>query len=773
MRADVRGHHHDRVGEVDGAALAVGQAAVVEELQQDVRHIGMRLLHLVEEHDAVRTTAHGLSQLAALVVADVSRRRADQARHRVLLHVLAHVDAHDRLLRVEQVVGERLAELGLADAGRAEEEKRPDRPVRLAEARAIAAHGLAHRAHGLALSDDARGEHLLHVQQLLALALDELRHGDARPLGDDLGDLLAVDFLLDHRGAVGLSLAERILGGLELLLELAQLAVLDARRALEVAAALGLVELGVLALDVVLHALDRVELLLLELPARGHAAVLLVELGEVLLDRGETLLALGVLLELERLALDLELHDAALDLVEFRGHRVVLDAQARRGLVEQVDRLVGQKAVRDVALRQRRRAHERAVLDAHAVVRLVAALESAQDRDRVLDRRLAHEDGLETPLERGVLLDMLAVLVERGRADAAQLAARERRLEQLARARRTLGLARAHDRVQLVDEQDDAAFARRDLAQDRLESLLELAAELGARQQLADVEADDARIAHRLGAVAVHDADREAFGDRGLADAGLADEHGVVLGAARKHLHAAADLLVAADDGIDLALLRLLDEVDAVLLERLVVRLGVLVGDVGHARRLADRLDGRQHALAVDAERGEHFLGAALHVGEREHEVLGRDVGVLHLLRVAFGGREDLRELARRVVGRAALHARQPTELGLRDIEHARGIDAGLLQQGIGGGSLLRQQRREQVQRRDLRVARGVRGRLSGGECFLGEGGESFESHGGWVFLLARVFALELRGRRRKQSLRQPSIAASGAGTGENTCRMA
>ena len=53
---------------------------------------------------------------------------------------------------------------------------------------------------------------------------------------------------------------------------------------------------------------------------------------------------------LERLLLDLELHDAALDLVDLGRHRVDLDAQARGGLVDQVDRLVGQEAVGDVAV---------------------------------------------------------------------------------------------------------------------------------------------------------------------------------------------------------------------------------------------------------------------------------------------------------------------------------------------------------------------------------------------------------------------------------------
>ena len=81
------------------------------------------------------------------------------------------------------------------------------------------------------------------------------------------------------------------------------------------------------------------------------------------------------------------------------------------------------------------------------------------------------------------------------------------------------------------------------------------------------------------------DALRQAFDDGGLADAGLADQHRVVLGAARQHLDHAADLVVAADDRIELALARQLGEVAAVALERLVRRLGILAGD---ALRAAD-----------------------------------------------------------------------------------------------------------------------------------------------------------------------------------------
>ena len=49
----------------------------------------------------------------------------------------------------------------------------------------------------------------------------------------------------------------------------------------------------------------------------------------------------------------------AVEFVELLGLRIDLHAQARRRLVDEVDRLVGQEAVGDVAVRQRRGGDER------------------------------------------------------------------------------------------------------------------------------------------------------------------------------------------------------------------------------------------------------------------------------------------------------------------------------------------------------------------------------------------------------------------------------
>ena len=171
---------------------------------------------------------------------------------------------------------------------------------------------------------------------------------------------------------------------------------------------------------------------------------------------------------------------------------------------------------------------------------------------------------------------MLAVLVERRRADGVELAAGKHRLEQVRGVHRALGRARADDGVELVDEQDDLALGVLDLLEDGLEPLLELAAELGAGDERAEVERDDALVLEPLGHVAADDALGEPLDDGRLADAGLADEDRVVLGPPAEDLDDPADLVVAADDRVELAGSRLGGQVAAVLLERLVGALRVL-----------------------------------------------------------------------------------------------------------------------------------------------------------------------------------------------------
>ena len=152
LASKVRRHDDDSVLEVHGASLVVGQPAVVEHLKQDVEHVGMSLLNLVEQHHAVWLAPYGLGELASLVVAHVARRCSDEPRHAELLLIFAHVDTRHHALVVEEVLGQSLCQLRLAHSGGSEEDERCYWSLRILQSGAAAAHCIAHGSDGFVLS---------------------------------------------------------------------------------------------------------------------------------------------------------------------------------------------------------------------------------------------------------------------------------------------------------------------------------------------------------------------------------------------------------------------------------------------------------------------------------------------------------------------------------------------------------------------------------------------------------------------------------------------
>ena len=286
---------------------------------------------------------------------------------------------------------------------------------------------------------------------------------------------------------------------------------------------------------------------------------------------------------------------------------------ARAGLVDDVDGLVGQMTLVDVARGELGGRAQRLVGVGDAVVLLEARLETEEDLDGLGHRGLDHVDLLEAPRERVVLLEDAAVLLVGGRADAADLAVGEHRLDEVGGVHHAAGGgAGADHRVNLVDEQNRAGLLLQ-LRDHRLQALLEVAAVLGAGDQRAHVEREDGAVGEYLGHLALDDEAREPFGDRGLAHAGLADVQRVVLAAAAQDLDGALDLELAADQRVDAPFLRHAVQVGGVLLERaaaLAVALrvggrfllvGLLLGDLRQpVRDVVDDVEPRD-VLAVRA----------------------------------------------------------------------------------------------------------------------------------------------------------------------------
>ena len=259
------------------------------------------------------------------------------------------------------------------------------------------------------------------------------------------------------------------------MLELRQAAMSELGRAVEVVVALGVLDLMTDIFDLLPELPHLVDRLLLGLPLGSHRVGSLFQVCELFPQGGQSIAAGLVLFLFEGGFLDLEAHDPSGGFVEIGGQRIDLRPDHGACLIDEVDRLVWQESIADVAIGQYRRSDQGAVLNADAVVDLVALLEPAQDRDRVLDRRRLDQHRLKAAFESGIFLNVLSVLVERRCSYAVQLTSGQHRLEQIAGIGRALGAPRADDVVHLVDEQQDAAVTLLDLVEHCLQPLFEFA----------------------------------------------------------------------------------------------------------------------------------------------------------------------------------------------------------------------------------------------------------------------------------------------------------
>lgn len=150
--------------------------------------------------------------------------------------------------------------------------------------------------------------------------------------------------------------------------------------------------------------------------------------GSKLLLQDALLVAQGcctfIILQLDRrVLLHADLLQPLLCPLDGCGQHDSLHARLRRRLVHEVDRLVGQTAVGDVAVRQAHGRLQSLVPDLRMVERFVLRAQPMEDLFRFRRRRLLDEDALEAALKRRILLEILLVLLQGRRADDLHLAA--------------------------------------------------------------------------------------------------------------------------------------------------------------------------------------------------------------------------------------------------------------------------------------------------------------------------------------------------------------
>ena len=336
----------------------------------------------------------------------------------------------------------------------------------------------------------------LELQQFLALSSHQPLDGNARPACDHIGNVTGLHLLAQERRALGLGFRKRLFQILTPLLHPMQLVIFQPGSLFKITTALGFGHRMAQVFIVLKQLTQFGQLITLRLPAFtqlfqacGGLESLPLQLDPLRLRR--------LFCSKQRQFHTTQLRFGVLDHLRLGGH---IHLQLCRGLVDQINRLVRQAAITDVAIGQTNRCQHRLIGDGHAVMKFVALLQSAQDLPTEFEGRLEDRHLLETTIQRRILLHRAAVVLGGRGRDAAQISLGQGRFEQAAGIR--TGAIAAHHRVQFIDEQHHpftALIAGGDLLQHAAQALFKLTAVFGTSDQGAEIQRDQAAAFEGIG----------------------------------------------------------------------------------------------------------------------------------------------------------------------------------------------------------------------------------------------------------------------------------
>src|SRR4029077_15063266 len=391
--------------------------------------------------------------------------------------------------------------------------------------------------------------------------------------------------------------------------------------------------------------------------------------------------------------------DALLHFADFLGNAGLAEFHASAGFVNQIDGFIGKEAIGDVAVGKIDGVTESVVGVADGVKFLVAIAHAVDHLDGFFFVGRGNFHGLEAALKGAVLLDGLAILAWSGRANALNFAAGERGLENIGGVEGAFRGARADEGVQFVNE-DDGVLALHQFFHDGLEALFKLATIFCTGDDEREIERKDALVGKEGRDVAVGDALGEALDDGGLADAGFADEHRIVFGAAAKDLNDALDFAFAADQRVCRTFVCGFREIAAELGEqRSFLRTGCRGFFARGAREFLTQCGEAQAALH------QNFRAEALFFAQdAQQQVLGTDV--LDAEALGFFASHVQDALAFRAQRHFNGCGNTLADGNARFDFLTNGFNGALLtQEAIGQGLVLAHQAEQQVLRLDIRAA--------------------------------------------------------------------
>ncbi len=238
------------------------------------------------------------------------------------------------------------------------------------------------------------------------------------------------------------------------------------------------------------------------------------------------------------------------------------------------------------------------------MVFLIIALDAQNHLGSLLQRGLVHSNRLEAPLQGSVLLNILAVLLEGSGPNHLNLPPGEGGFQDVGSVHAALRVPGAHQVVNLVNKENHVPVCP-DLLHQALDSALELAPELGASHQGCQIQQLDLLLLEPDRHIPLGNAQGKPLCHSGFAHAGLADQAGVVLGSAGENLHHPLNLLLPANDAVQLPGPGPGGQIRAVILDVL----ALLLVDILPALPHSPGREAPSHAAVLPAVRGPQHLG--------------------------------------------------------------------------------------------------------------------------------------------------------------------
>src|SRR5574344_1482579 len=459
----------------------------------------MSLLYLIKQYHRIRFSAHSLRQLTAFVISYVARRCTDQSAHAEFLLILAHIDTRHHRLVVEQVFSQGLGQFCLTYTRRTEEHERSDRTFRVLQSGTRTTHRITDSLNSLILSDNPLVQFFLQMQQFFTFALHHPCHRYTGPSAYHLSDIVGRHLFTYH----GIT----VLRTSQLFVYMCYIVI---KRFQSDVPFFGLLFQIFDLLFVLLYLIDQSTF---ALPFGAERLLLIFQFGYILIQLGYFW---QVILPFDSLAFYFQLFQSTRNLIQFLRHRVAFHSQFGGSLVHQVDSLVRQETVRDIPLRQLHGSDTGIILNTHLMVVLVTFLQSTQDTDGTHFVRFIHHHGLETTFQRLVLFEILLVFVERRGTYRAQFTTSQSRFQNIRRIHSSFTAAGTHQRMYLIDEEDDVTVALCHLVDHALQSFLEFTFIFGTCEQSPHIQREQLLVFQVFRHIPPYDTFGEPFHDSRL-----------------------------------------------------------------------------------------------------------------------------------------------------------------------------------------------------------------------------------------------------------------